>query len=86
MTGSQVVRCLCFVSLLLGVSSESWAADYLYFHHDSSSGRRFRLPPRDQRRGQIVGSFNDATGNHGFLKDGATFTTIDIPGAAFTAR
>jgi len=30
---------------------------------------------------QIVGVFVDATGTHGFLKDGASFTTIDVPGA-----
>jgi uncharacterized membrane protein len=33
--------------------------------------------------GQIVGLF-DATGRHGFLKEGATFTTIDVPGAIAT--
>src|SRR5215472_13788155 len=33
-------------------------------------------------KSQIVGSFEDATfRTHGFLKDGATFTTIDVPGA-----
>src|SRR5262249_7724972 len=34
--------------------------------------------------GQIVGVFADGTGVHSFLKDGATFTTIDVPGAVFT--
>jgi probable HAF family extracellular repeat protein len=35
--------------------------------------------------GQIVGSFTDATGGrHGFLMDGATFTTIDVPDATLT--
>jgi probable HAF family extracellular repeat protein len=29
--------------------------------------------------GQIVGWFTDATGTHGFLRDGATFTTFDVP-------
>lgn len=34
---------------------------------------------------QIVGRFFDATGGgHGFVKDGATFTTIDVPGASDT--
>jgi probable HAF family extracellular repeat protein len=32
--------------------------------------------------GQIVGTFRDATGQHGFLLSGGTFTTIDAPGAA----
>lgn len=31
-----------------------------------------------------MGDFIDATGQHGFLKDGATFTTIDVPGATST--
>jgi len=31
--------------------------------------------------GQIVGTFDDATGRHGFLTDGTTFTTIDVPDA-----
>src|SRR6267378_2239255 len=34
--------------------------------------------------GQIVGSFDDATGTHGFLKDGATFVIFDVPGAFVT--
>jgi uncharacterized membrane protein len=36
--------------------------------------------------GPIVGTFDfsDATGAHGFLKNGATFTTIDVPGGTNT--
>jgi probable HAF family extracellular repeat protein len=35
--------------------------------------------------GQVVGEFYDAMGmRHGFLKDGATYTPIDVPGASFT--
>jgi probable HAF family extracellular repeat protein len=34
--------------------------------------------------GQIVGRFGSATsGNHGFLKDGTTFITIDAPGGTY---
>ena len=33
--------------------------------------------------GQVVGSFSDTNGGHGFLKDGQTYTTLDVPGAAF---
>jgi uncharacterized membrane protein len=37
--------------------------------------------------GQIVGKLlRFATGNRGFLKDGATFTTIDVPGSTNTFR
>ncbi len=35
--------------------------------------------------GQIVGIFADATGGHGFLKNGGTFTTIDVPNAVPTS-
>jgi probable HAF family extracellular repeat protein len=34
--------------------------------------------------GQIVGHFTDATGTHGFLKDGTTFTPIDVRRATQT--
>jgi probable HAF family extracellular repeat protein len=34
--------------------------------------------------GQIVGWFQDATGQHGFLRDGATYTRIDVPSALST--
>jgi uncharacterized membrane protein len=32
----------------------------------------------------IVGSYYDDTGSHGFLLDGDTFITIDLPGALAT--
>jgi uncharacterized membrane protein len=35
-------------------------------------------------RGQIVGSYIDVSGFHGFLLDKGTFTTIDVPGATST--
>src|SRR6476646_8261658 len=37
--------------------------------------------------GQIVGSFNNSTGVHGFLTNntGGSFTPIDVPGAFFTS-
>jgi uncharacterized membrane protein len=34
--------------------------------------------------GQIVGTFADNTGNHGFLDTGGSFTQIDVPGATLT--
>jgi probable HAF family extracellular repeat protein len=34
--------------------------------------------------GQIVGSFSDSTGDHGFLDVGGSFTQIDVPGATST--
>jgi uncharacterized membrane protein len=29
--------------------------------------------------GQIVGLYSDASGGHGFLKDGSTYTSLDVP-------
>lgn len=37
------------------------------------------------REGDIVGSYNDSGGIHGFLLSNGVFTTIDFPGATFTA-
>ena len=36
--------------------------------------------------GQIVGDFFDATGSHGFLDTGGSFTTIDVPGSVTQTR
>ena len=35
-------------------------------------------------RGDIVGSYQDATGRHGFMLSHGTFTTIDVPGSTFS--
>ena len=84
MTGSQVVRCLCFVSLLIGVSSGSFAATIYTFTTIDVPGAFGTSLTGINDTGQIVGFFDNATGTHGFLKDGATFTTIDVPGANVT--
>jgi hypothetical protein len=34
--------------------------------------------------GQTVGAFSDATGGHGFVDTGGSFTAIDVPGAVGT--
>jgi len=34
--------------------------------------------------GQIVGSFGNSTGGHGFLDTGGSFTQLDVPGGGFT--
>jgi probable HAF family extracellular repeat protein len=78
-TGSQVVRCLCFVSLLIGVSPGSSAATIYTFTTIDVPGSASGI----NDAGQIVGYFGNPTG-HGFVMDGATFTTIDVPGAGAT--
>ena len=35
--------------------------------------------------GQIVGNFRDANGEHGFVKNAETYSSIDFPGATFTS-
>ena len=77
MTRYQVVRCLCFVSLLIGVSSRSSAATIYTFTTIDVPSATFTRAFGINDVGQIVGAFLDARGEHGFLKDGATFTTID---------
>ena len=32
--------------------------------------------------GELVGIFTDSTGDHGFIDNGGTFTTINVPGGA----
>jgi hypothetical protein len=36
--------------------------------------------------GQIVGSYSDAGGTYGFLLDHGSYTKLDVPGAAYTAK
>jgi uncharacterized membrane protein len=34
--------------------------------------------------GEVVGSFSDSSGLHGFLESGGVYSTLDYPGASFT--
>jgi probable HAF family extracellular repeat protein len=50
-----------------------------------NTGTKMTLPHSINNAGQIVGWFRDASGvDHGFLKEGETFTQIDPPNAIFT--
>ena len=46
----------------------------------ASSTEAFGINPK----GNIVGSYLNAAGLHGFLLSKGAFTTIDVPGASFT--
>src|SRR5215831_17435643 len=82
--GSRVFRGLVFVGLLIGVCWGSWAAPIYTFTTFAVPGAFDTVAFGINDAGQIVGYFS-TTGRHGFLKDGATFTTIDVPaGANFT--
>jgi len=85
-TGSQVVRCLGFVGLLIGVSAGSSAATIYTFTTFQRPNGSLNGASGINDAGQIVGQFVDGTGEHGFLKDGAALTTIDVPGATGTPR
>jgi hypothetical protein len=58
-TGSQVVRCLCFVSLLIGMSSGSWATTIYTFTTIDAPGGTFG--------GTLASGINDAGQIVGFL-------------------
>jgi probable HAF family extracellular repeat protein len=78
-------------SLLSAVLSLSVLLSALAAHAASYTFTTFDVPgvmgtaaSGINNRGQIVGEFDDATGQHGFLKDGARYTTLDVPGATET--
>jgi uncharacterized membrane protein len=85
-TGSQGVRYFGFVSLLIGVSSGSWAATIYTFttidFPPAISSNNSIFPFGINNAGQIVGYYGlpvPFAPTFGFLKDGPTFTTIDPP-------
>src|SRR5205823_6420676 len=47
-------------------------------------GSSFTQPESINDAGQIVGSFVNSTGTHGFLDARGSVTPIDVPGASFT--
>ena len=49
--------------------------------HGGSSTQAYGI----NNRGQIVGTFFDATGQHGFVDEHGIFTTIDVPGSSATS-
>ena len=55
------------------------------FHHDRCPRRTTDTAAYGiNDTGQIVGTYFNASGSHGFLKDGSTYTTLDVPGATDT--
>jgi probable HAF family extracellular repeat protein len=60
------------------------AADFKFVQFDVP-GALLTRPFGVNARGQIVGLYRDANGNHGFLRDiDGTYVAIDVPGAVFT--
>jgi|SRR5215469_4875616 len=75
-------RLITTVLFYIALSLQLFAADS--FAEFDVPGALLTRPFGVNARGQIVGLYRDATGNHGFLKDGDTYTTIQVPGAIFT--
>src|SRR5215472_13339172 len=76
---SRVVRYLGFVGVLIAPSSGIWAAEIYSFTSIDVPGATSGTGARGiNNAGQIVGEFYTSE-PHGFLKDGVTFTTIDVP-------
>jgi probable HAF family extracellular repeat protein len=66
------------------VSFGTWAAPIYNFTTIDVPGGTASFAIGINDAGQIVGYFDDATGRHGFLKDGSIYTTVDVPGATRT--
>ena len=65
----------------LDIASPSYLGAFETIHVPGSTGTRaFGI----NARGDIVGSYTDAIGTHGYLLHHGEFTTIDYPGAATT--
>jgi probable HAF family extracellular repeat protein len=67
------------VGLVLGVPGGAWALTYSFTTIDvpqSTATHAFGI----NGQGQIVGYFVDATGAHGFVLSGGSFTPFDVPG------
>ena len=74
---------LVTLGLLLGGRHVAQAASFTFTPIDVP-GAFFTEALGINPRGQIVGSYSDSTGEHGFLYDRGVFTTIDPPGTSFT--
>src|SRR5215470_4737854 len=74
---------LLTLGLLLGERPVAQGASFTFTPIDvpgATGTQAFGINPS----GQIVGSYGDGTGTHGFLYDRGVFTPIDVPGAADT--
>ena len=75
------------LSLLLSAVATTYAASYT-FTTFAAPGARYTAANGINTAGQVVGVFQDTQGaNYGFLKDGDTYTIINVPnvpGAVFT--
>lgn len=78
--------CMGGASEASGANGVGWLWDgktYSFFAVPEANGPAGGTQPQGMNdHGQVTGTYLDASGNaHGFLKDGPTITTFDVPGA-----
>jgi probable HAF family extracellular repeat protein len=81
----SLILAVLSLSVLLSTLVAAQDASYTFTTIDVPGAVGGTVARGINNRGQIVGDFYDGTGSHGFLKDGRTFTRIDVPGATGTA-
>ncbi len=79
-----IVSLLTSLGLLVAVASSGWSTTYVFTTIDVPGADFLTNVLGINSAGDIVGDYQDATGVHGFLYDGVSFTTIDVPGASET--
>ncbi len=70
---------LVFVALAVLLPASLVAQNYTYVNIDYPGGQ-FSSPEAVNDHGQVVGSYQDSAGIHGFYYDGSTYTSLDFPG------
>ena len=77
---------LCLLSALtVGMASEAWSTTNNFIPIDVPGTTEIIAIDGINNRGQVVGSFDDVSGQHGFVDDHGQFTTIDYPGVTHTS-
>ena len=74
---------LVALSCLVFLRPSLAAAEYIFTPVDVPGSTATNLYSINDR-GQIVGSFTDSSGTHGFLRSNGQFTTVDAPAATYT--
>jgi len=69
-----------FWTILFAALKFAQAQSYVFFTFDPP-GSTATTVAGINNSGQIVGRYTDASGSHGFLRTGANYTNIDVPGA-----
>ena len=79
MKSSRIVQLAIFAMVVFGGVETAFADSAYSFTTIEVPGARDTQALGINDSGQIVGRFVDATGAHGFVDTGGSFTTIDVP-------